>query len=609
MLNCLIMMLLKVLFVFLYIRATLGMTVALEHKYVNENCSHFLSTSESQDWNLNGEQHMAEKGKLNCPPWHVRDENGECSDGSGVFSLINIAPGTNQTWLQASYCMTTSHDNHPNRTDVVGSCLYTYLSALPVNTPYYPLPCNASKLNQYMCADLNREGQLCGRCVDGYAPSVFSYSLKCVKCTDYHLNWLKYIGVAFGPLTIFCLLICVFHINAMSGYLYGFVFYCQILTMPTVFRIALVPGWYKQSYAVKDSEAAYISLFSIWNLDIFRMFYNPFCLHPRMTVVQALALDYLIAVYPLALLFVAYLLVSLHRREFAIVVTVWKPFRAVLSPFINHLNIQTSLIGSFATLFFLTAMKIQSVTLDLLSPTPIYHVDGSTSKKAYLLLAGDVEYFGNDHLPYGLLALFFLLLFVILPGLLLFLYPCRFFQRFLNKTHCNFICLKIFMDAFQGNYKDGTNDTRDYRFFSGVFFLTRFILVATLVILSSLYSLVVMGTILTMLGFSVAILHPQKTKIHYILDCIVLMLLSLLFFAIIGSFSSTRSKITLATHSVLTIFSFVLPLVHVLCLSFYWLFRKKEIPQRLWSIVATKVKTAVFSPSREDLALLVNAEN
>ena len=27
------------------------------------------------------------------------------------------------------------------------------------------------------------------------------------------------------------------------------------------------------------------------------------------------------------------------------------------------------------------------------------------------------------------------------------------------------------MDVYQGNYKDGTNNTRDYRYFSGVFFL------------------------------------------------------------------------------------------------------------------------------------------
>ena len=49
----------------------------------------------------------------------------------------------------------------------------------------------------------------------------------------------------------------------------------------------------------------------------------------------------------------------------------------------------TSLIESFATLYLLSTMKLQSVTLDLLSPTQLYHVDGSTDDKLYLYLAGD----------------------------------------------------------------------------------------------------------------------------------------------------------------------------------------------------------------------------
>ena len=119
-------------------------------------------------------------------------------------------------------------------------------------------------------------------------------------------------------------------------------------------------------------------------------------------------------------------------------------------------------------------MKIKGVSLGLLSPTALYHVDGSIDKKLYLFLAGDVEYFGPEHMPYAILALFFSTIFLILPGLLLFFYPFQFFQHFLNRIHCNFLVLRIFMDVFQGHYKDGTNNTRDYRFFSGDIFLDTF---------------------------------------------------------------------------------------------------------------------------------------
>ena len=277
---------------------------------------------------------------------------------------------------------------------------------------------------------------------------------------------------------------------------------------------------YKEAIASSRIGAqVYVSLLSIWNLDIFRAFYQPFCIHPDMTIVQALALDYIIALYPLILILITFMLVSLHSRNNAIIVTLWGPFKNILRPFFHHLNIETSLIESFATLYLLSVMKIESVTLDLLSPTTLYHVDGRINDKLYLYLAGDVEYFGTEHLPYAFHN--------ICPTLLLFLYPCSFFQHFLNVIHCNFHGRRTFMDVYQGHYKDGTDNNRDYRFFSGIFFVTRLVLLASFILLNSLYSFLIFGTIITILGFAVAILHPQCSRVHYILDCVILMLLSI----------------------------------------------------------------------------------
>ena len=222
----------------------------------------------------------------------------------------------------------------------------------------------------------------------------------------------------------------------------------------------------------------------------------------------------------------------------------WRPFRTLLRPLRLNLNIQTSLIESFTTLYLLSTMKMQSVSLDLLSPTQLYHVDGSIDDKLYLYLAGDVEYFGPEHMPYALLSLFFSVVFLLIPGLLLFLYPCRFFQRLLNAIHCNFFGLRIFMDVFQGHYKDGTNSTRDYRFFSGIFFWTRYVLMTCFILLSSsLYSLLAFGIIITMLGFTVAVFHPQRTQLHYIFDCISLTLPSVVLFAVMETFFGPHNSI------------------------------------------------------------------
>ena len=387
----------------------------------HEYCTSYLSQNKSSSFN-------SSKSELRnlCPPWYtISEDYKSCRKGSK-----DVVTFTNHTWLKKYYCMTTDV-NATKRIDVVGGCLSSDLHQ-SYRTFTFPLPCNISELNGYMCAGLNREGQLCGRCEKGFAPPVYSYSLVCSNCTtDYHLNWFKYIGVAFGPLTIFCLIICVFHISATSPYLHGFVFFCQIVTSSMCMRFIVNSNAFVALTNTKSTIAitkAYLTVTGIWNLDFFVTVYEPFCLSPNTTVVQAISLNYIIGLYPLLLLITALVLVRLYSRNVRFVVTLWKPFRTLLRPFLRNLDIQASLIESFATLFFLSAMKIQSVSVDLLAPTALYYVDGKRSEKLYLYLAGDVEYFGQEHFFYGILAVFFLVTFVLFPALLLFLYPSRFFQ-------------------------------------------------------------------------------------------------------------------------------------------------------------------------------------
>ena len=555
----------------------------------NENCTRYTRASKNQSLSRSG-----------CPPWYYQNE-GKCKERDGYGNVVKFQSRTGQTWVQKYYCMTT--DN--NGTDVLGGCLASIFGQSFERTSY-PLPCNISQLNEYMCAGLNREGQLCGRCVKGFAPPVYSYSLSCVNCTDYHLNWLKYIGVAFGPLTLFCLFICLFHINATSPYLHGFVFFCQILSSPTILRLALNGNGYLfvNSEATNSFANIYLSIVGIWNLDFFSTAYKPFCLHPDMTVVQALAINYLIALYPLVLLFATYCLVKLYFKNVRLIVILWKPFRAFLRPCVKNLNIKSSLIESFATLYFLSTMKIQSVSVDLLAPTAVHHANGAESERLFLYLAGDVEYFSGDHLLYGLLASFLLLTFALVPTLLLFLYPCHFCQKFLNKINCNSVILRTFMDVFQGNYKDGTNGTRDYRFFSGIFFCTRFFIVGSFLLLNSQFSVILFGTITTMLVFSIAILHPQQKYIHYLLDCFILMIFSLLIFSIIGASLVHKNFILFHFQSIFLAIASNLPLFYGFGLVGYWVIIKKKIPQKFAKFVLRKLKRLIHGCNVNDQSLL-----
>ena len=90
--------------------------------------------------------------------------------------------------------------------------------------------------------------------------------------------------------------------------------------------------------------------------------------------------------------------------------------------------------------------------------------------------------FGKEHLPYAFFALVTDIILVILPLVLMLLYPCRCFQKILNRLGLNSQALRVFMDAFQGCYK---LEPYDVRYFSAYYLLLRvFILFLTATIRS-----------------------------------------------------------------------------------------------------------------------------
>ena len=226
-------------------------------------------------------------------------------------------------------------------------------------------------------------------------------------------------------------------LRATAPHMNGFILFCQILTSPPILR-EIGDDYYKHhqythSYIGIASDI-YISYLSIWNLDFFRLVYTPFCLHPNASTLQVLSLDYIIAAYPLALIILTYTLVTLHYHDFRLVVCLWRPFLKCCIHFRRQWNIQSSLVDTFATFLLLSYVKFLSVSFDILAPTFMYN-KWDRHVGTVLYYDGSVEYFGRDHLPYAVLAITVLLVFTILPILLLCLYPCHWFQKFLNSCH------------------------------------------------------------------------------------------------------------------------------------------------------------------------------
>ena len=320
----------------------------------------------------------------------------------------------------------------------------------------------------------SRTGVLCGRCLPDHYPLAYSFNMNCIPCPHARWNWFRYIMAAYFPLTLFYFVIIFFKANTTSSHLYAVVYYSQLISMPYIVRLAFIDSTFKESkYFYHLVANAYESLYGIWNLDFFRPFYSDFCL--GIGILPTLALDYLIAVYPLLLMIITYLLIVLYDRNYRVVTIMWRPFQFLFSLLKSNWDIRTSLIDSFATFFLLSYGKFLSVSIDLLVPTKVYHLHGDHYNHTLgLFYAADTTYFGNEHLPYGILAIAVLCVFVILPTVLFALYPFSFFQKFLNLFPFRWYVLHTFMDSFYGCYKDGTQPgTRDYRWFASIFFAVR----------------------------------------------------------------------------------------------------------------------------------------
>ena len=456
--------------------------------------------------------------------WLTPSTSSNCECGSSLGGIVECNNSSGKVSLLPCYCMTFSNNESML---VVGRCLYG-CAGREYAKSYYPLPSNTSELNK-LCSRYHREGQLCGKCEEGFALPVYSYNTSCVNCTNHYAsNWIKYLAVSLLPPTMFFIIIVTCRVRVTSGVMNAFVLQCQILSIPALIRSYSLglELQYGGGSIVLHMAAVTFTFYSMWNLDFFRALFPQFCLHPETTVLQILALDYVVAVYILVLLIVVYLFVKFHDSDFRIIVCMWRPFHRCFAHFRRDWNIKTSLIDSFATFLLLSYTKFLSVSSDLLTPVTIFNMDGETLNKEFFYWDGTIHFFGSEHLPYAILALTVVIIFNILPLLLLCLYPCRWFQKCLNYCKFQNQILHIFMDAFQGCYKDGTNGSCDCRWFAGLYLFFRILIMVFIgVTYNTTFFLPLLGCASLVLLLLTVVLQPYKANAHNRINIVFLLVM------------------------------------------------------------------------------------
>ena len=432
-----------------------------------------------------------------CPLWFRLNETTnlcDCGDSMGGIVYCDSKRGE----VAVPVCYGMAYDEEMNMT-LMGYSIYScYVKLNSVCKVYQILHATYKDINYVTCSNLSRTGKFCAECIKGYGLPVYSYSLSCVECSEKDVlrNSFKYLSVAFLPATAFYAFIILFKISVTSGSMVTYIFICQIVTMPALLRMALL----------SNSNQFVLSLFAAWNMDSLRLIVPPFCLHPKTTILQVIALDYLVGLYPLLLIFLTCTGVVLYRRCLSERV-MWAPLDRVLTRVRRNWNCRGTMTQAFATFLTLSYVKILNVSFDLLTAVNLKDIHGHNLNQSYLMLNSKIEYFGREHRNYGILAITMLLVFNITPMLFLFLYSCQCFERIFIYRRIT-LSLKPLIQSFQGCYR------RDRRYFAGIFLLARVIILLTTALVKSRSYYALFGFYTIIFTILLILFEPYIEKWH-----------------------------------------------------------------------------------------------
>ena len=253
-----------------------------------------------------------------CPTWFIpsSDSTG-CECGADLYG-IKCNNNSKQVWLYELMCMT--YDSATKNT-LVGKCPLSDLRKPSLQNHYILLPNDTSELNKFICGNMNRVGRMCHKCKPGFGPAVLSYEVKCLKCFSTSYGWMLYLLLACLPTTLLFFVTMLFQGNITSASMNAFVFYVQVGYYGTV----SYPQSFGATGLLYSSTLAFATFGGFWNLDFFPFIIPQFCISDRLTNLHVLTMEYLVALFPLFLTALTYIIIQLHARDCRIIAYLWRP--------------------------------------------------------------------------------------------------------------------------------------------------------------------------------------------------------------------------------------------------------------------------------------------
>lgn len=425
------------------------------------------------------------EGRADCPTWFVSSDNStvNCKCGPPFNGAISCDSHTESIETRIGWCVTAIHndsgsldkssDREANYSVVVGLCPYFH----PYNTTkrvYFKVPSDPGQVNHSMCSNYHRRGVLCGECQEGFGPSAYSFDLHCSNCSDLHTATAVglYILLEVIPITLLFFVLVVFHLNVMLGPVFGYIIFCQ-------YYVVLI----QNDKEIYDSALAFLpssivtltrismTISAVWNLLFFRFVIPPFCISSNITGIHIHMMGFVTALLPLFLVFLTYAGLELNVPDVCYL-------RRLLHKLLHtSFSLSDSIIHAFATFIFISISLVTTETQAMVTGIHLYNVHGNSVRKI-LYADPTITMYTPSHYPYLCFALLLMVILVLCPAVILIVYPTSLYQvvtRYISpRTQ---LSIKIFVETFQGSFKDGLHGTRDYRILPGLAFFACFIFI------------------------------------------------------------------------------------------------------------------------------------
>ena len=476
-----------------------------------------LQSNRERTWELEVKVQL-----LSCPPGLVSSHDPplpesycEC-DRNNYQGLVHCDPLTLDTYIINGYWFGRIDDY--NQSFVTSLCLPGFCRK-EARGALKKIPANEADLEEEVCGGENhRQGILCGECKDGYGPSVNRDDYQCVLCNDttVTVNIFKYLLSVYLPLFLLFVFIIVFSVRLTSGPANAFIFYAQVVTsnfdLNADRHIPLNLITHHSTYLLN----AYRIPYGIFNLEFIENFIRPLCIGAKLSALDVLELDYVIAFFPVLMIVGVVVLVKVKDRLSGLFRCCGCNFRRSGIKFLRHWKVNESLLHAFSAFLLLSYTKFSLTSSYLVNIHPFYNSNGEEvgTRRSYYAgqyTANDWEYLLRYKIPACLV-----LALVALPPIVLLGYPVVWFEKCIIRIRVLWNLypadkVQIFLDTFQGCYKDNR------RFFAGMYFVFRLTINVCYILTDNwLQQFVIQQVICTVFIFIVAFLWPYREEKWYV---------------------------------------------------------------------------------------------